>query len=230
MFIPKTTREAQKRLRDHCGFIRGQLQHYGVSFDESEFTGNGTKLLKKALEPGKCDAVPAYILALQEQLHREWLETSMPKAITAQPDWVMDAYFPRIGDRQQDRTKMTTVIKQSFPRSSEYRVGSMREAASKVEGLHHKTGWGPKTQTSFMGWDSDVVKAAAEKKEVEAEEKEKERLKEREKTHRDYVQAVKKGGRKATPSSSPVGSYIADCQEIQKKLAGPGGQLVSSYS
>jgi hypothetical protein len=227
MFIPKMTREAQKQLRDHRDFIRGQLQHYGVSFDESEFTGNGTTLLKKALEAGKCDAVPVHILALQDQLHREWFETAMPKDITAQPDWVMDAYFVRIGDRQPDRTKTTAVIKQSFPRSSEYRAGLMREAATKAEGLHHETGWGPKTQTLFMGWDSDAVKtaaeghAAAEKKEVEAEEKnlraqEKERQKQREKMHRGYVESVKKSGRKAKASSSPVGSYIVDCQKSKE--------------
>ncbi|CEL07994.1 hypothetical protein ASPCAL11149 [Aspergillus calidoustus] len=227
MFIPKMTREAQKQLRDHRDFIRGQLQHYGVSFDESEFTGNGTTLLKKALEAGKCDAVPVHILALQDQLHREWFETAMPKDITAQPDWVMDAYFVRIGDRQPDRTKTTAVIKQSFPRSSEYRAGLMREAATKAEGLHHETGWGPKTQTLFMGWDSDTVKtaaeghAAAEKKEVEAEEKnlraqEKERQKQREKMHKGYVESVKKSGRKAKASSSPVGSFIVDCQKSKE--------------
>ncbi|KAL3493836.1 hypothetical protein BJX62DRAFT_234951 [Aspergillus germanicus] len=149
----------------------------------------------------------------------------MPKDITVQPDWVMDLYFVRIGDRQPDRMKTTAVIKQSFPRSSEYRDGSMREAASKVEGLHYETGWGPNTRTIFMGWDSEAVKAAAERhaaaeKEAEAEEKklraqEKERQKGREKMHKDYVQSLKKSCRKAKPPS-PVGSYIVDCQEIER--------------
>jgi hypothetical protein len=59
-----------------------------------------------------------------------------------------------------------------------------------------------------MCWDSDAVKAAAEshaaaeKKEAEAEEKklraqEKGRQKGREKMHKDYVQSLKKRGRKA---------------------------------
>jgi hypothetical protein len=70
-----------------------------------------------------------------------------------------------------------------------------------------------------MGWDSEAVKAAAERhaaaEKKEAEVQEKERQKGREKMHKDYVQSLKKSGRKAKPPS-PVGSYIVDCQEIER--------------
>lgn len=52
MFLPKMTREGGRMLQK-TDFVRGQLQHYGVQFDESEFSGNGTLLLKKMLQAGK---------------------------------------------------------------------------------------------------------------------------------------------------------------------------------
>lgn len=53
MFLPRLTPEANKLLRDHHSFVRGQLQHYGVDYDEKEFSENGTLLLKKMLQAGK---------------------------------------------------------------------------------------------------------------------------------------------------------------------------------
>jgi len=54
MFLPKLTREAQKHLdKGYGNFVRGQLKHYDVQFDESEYTGSGTLLLKKVLQAGK---------------------------------------------------------------------------------------------------------------------------------------------------------------------------------
>ncbi|KAL5002107.1 kinase-like domain-containing protein [Aspergillus recurvatus] len=54
-----------KQLGKHHDFVRGQLQHYGVPFEEHKLIGNGTVLLKKAVQAGKCDAVPAHLLELQ---------------------------------------------------------------------------------------------------------------------------------------------------------------------
>lgn len=57
MFLPRLNSEGNKRLR-HCNsddFVRGQLKHYGVQFYESDISGNGTLLLKKVLQAGKCD-------------------------------------------------------------------------------------------------------------------------------------------------------------------------------
>lgn len=60
MFLPRLTSEANKMLRDYREFTRCQLKHYGVDFDESEFTGQGTALLKKALLAGKVRLYSAY--------------------------------------------------------------------------------------------------------------------------------------------------------------------------
>ncbi len=47
-------------------FVRGQLKHYGVEFDEKEISGNGTHLIKKVLQAGKCDKVPDNIAELRK--------------------------------------------------------------------------------------------------------------------------------------------------------------------
>ena len=52
MFLPRLTAEANTLL-SVSGFVRGQLQHYGVGYDEQEYSGNGTLLLKKVLRAGK---------------------------------------------------------------------------------------------------------------------------------------------------------------------------------
>lgn len=50
MFLPKLSREGQKILRDCTDFVRSQLQHYGVPFEEDHLTGNRTQLMKKVLQ------------------------------------------------------------------------------------------------------------------------------------------------------------------------------------
>ncbi|KAI9371398.1 hypothetical protein BJX61DRAFT_548286 [Aspergillus egyptiacus] len=227
MFLPKVTPEGKKQLRDSSQFVRGQLQHYGVGFDERSLTGNGTLMLKQALQAGKCDAVPAHILALQEDMHREWLNRQSLEYLATDPEWVMDKYFMRGvgGAREPDRERTKTVVGIPYPLSSENRAGNMREAAGKVAGLYYETARGAMTQTIYMGWDEDAVKgavkghAAKEKKEAERERKEllaqeKKREADRAKLHREYLQAQKKaGGRKG--KVSPVGSYMVDCEEIK---------------
>ncbi len=53
MFLPRLTPMANKKLRDHYDFVKCQLKHYDIEYDERELTGNGTKLLKKMLVAGK---------------------------------------------------------------------------------------------------------------------------------------------------------------------------------
>jgi hypothetical protein len=93
MFLPKMSREGQKALRDNRHFVRGQLKHYGVQFEEREFSGNGTALMKKALQAGKCDRVPSHILELQEQMHVEWLNDCTLAQLSSHPEWIMDKVF-----------------------------------------------------------------------------------------------------------------------------------------
>jgi hypothetical protein len=73
MFLPKLAPEGRKKLNevssDH--FVRGQLKHYGLQFDESEMPGNGSVLMKEVLQAGECDKVPDHITQLRKQLHAE---------------------------------------------------------------------------------------------------------------------------------------------------------------
>ncbi|KAE8450780.1 hypothetical protein EG329_005693 [Mollisiaceae sp. DMI_Dod_QoI] len=222
MFLPTLNPEGRKQInaRHSDYFVRGQLKHYGVQFDESEISGNGTLLMKKVLQAGKCDKVPDHITKLREQMHTEWLDKLNPEQLSSSPEWVMDRYFLSSG--QPDRTRMTTVVGIPFDRHSSYRVGQMREATSKVAGLHQETGLGPKTQTIFMGWDPVAVSKAAkghaakEAKELQAakDERENERLA----LHTDYLNTLKrKKSSKNSKTYSPVGSYIINCKEIEEQ-------------
>jgi hypothetical protein len=217
MFLPKLSPEGRRKLNaDYSGnFVRGQLKHYGVQFDESEISGNGTLLMKKVLQAGKCDKVPHHISELREQMHTEWLNKLTPEELSSYPDWVMERYFLSSG--RPDHTKTTTVVGIPLPRDSSYRVSQIHEAASKVTGLYQATGLGPETQTIFMGWDSVAVgkaaksHAAKEAKELRAAEKEQED--ERTKIHTDYLNTLKR--KKGQRTYSPVGSYIIDCKQIE---------------
>ncbi|RDL33702.1 Uncharacterized protein BP5553_08070 [Venustampulla echinocandica] len=196
-------------------FVRGQLKHYGVQFDESEISGNGTLLMKKVLQAGKCDKVPDHISGLREQMYTEWLCKLTPEELSSQPELVIDRYFLSSG--RPDHTKTTTVVAIPLPQNSLYRSSQMREAANKVTGLQQATGLGPKTQAIFMGWDSVAVgnaaksHAAKEAKELHAAENECED--ERAEIHTDYLNTLKR--KKGPRTYSPVGSYIIDCEEIE---------------
>lgn len=122
MFLPKLSRSGQQAMRGRPDFVRGQLHHYDVAFDKAKFTGNGTLLIKQALQAGQCDTVPPHRLALEAQLHREWLATRTPEQLSGQPDWVIQKYFGNDPQRP-DRSITKTVVKIPFPCTSEYRVG-----------------------------------------------------------------------------------------------------------
>ncbi|KAH8658421.1 hypothetical protein BX600DRAFT_439584 [Xylariales sp. PMI_506] len=183
IFLPKLTPEAKK--------------HYGVQFNEDDWSGDGTNLFKKILQAGKCDEVPEHIAQLRKQTHQQWLGNMTPEQLSDCPDWTME---------------------------NEYRAGKMRAAASGVEGLHQKTSSGVTTQTIFMGWDAAAVEKAAkahpakEAKELRAAQKKRQDA--RVDQHKRYLNSLKpkKGSAKGKPKIRlPVGSYIVDCQEIEQQ-------------
>ncbi|GIK05558.1 hypothetical protein Aspvir_009671 [Aspergillus viridinutans] len=223
MFLPKLSREGQKALRDNPHFVRAQLKHYGVQFEEREFTGQGTALMKAALQAGKCDQVPDRIMTLQKQMHAEWISQRTPEQLSSEPDWVMQKYF--LSDDQPDRTKTTTVVGIPLDRYSQYRSGQMIEAASKITGLHHMRAFGPKTQVIFMGWDRASVEKAANQYPAEEarrlQNEEDERENEREKMHRDYLNSRSQ----QTEDVTPVGTYIVDCETIERGWPDMAGDL-----
>ncbi|VUC29293.1 unnamed protein product [Clonostachys rosea] len=118
-----------------------------------------------------------------------------------------------------DKTKTIAPVGIPFDRSSSYRVGKMREAAQEIKGLHSATGYGPQTQTIFLGWDEEAVRQAAfdhgDKEAAETRAAEKQRVEGRDKQHQKYLEFLKGKGRQMT--CSPAGRYIVDCDEIEKE-------------
>ncbi|GAP87531.1 putative AT hook motif family protein [Rosellinia necatrix] len=218
-FLPKLTPAGNKYIRDSYGqsFVRGQLKHYGIPFNGGQLTGNGTQFLKKALQAGMCDQVPPHITKLRDEMHAEWLAQLTPAELSGYPEWVMEKYFLTSG--QADCAKTTAVVGIPLDRYSSHRSDQLRKAADKIPGLNHETGFGPTTQTIFLGWDSTAVDRAAKghaDKEVRAvKAANEERDQERSEMHGDYLKSIgKKKGRKAY---SPVGTYIVDCDAIEEE-------------
>ncbi|EAW19308.1 uncharacterized protein NFIA_092690 [Aspergillus fischeri NRRL 181] len=219
MFLPKLSREGQKALRDNPDFVRHQLKHYGVQFEEREFTGKGTALMKAALQAGKCDQVPDHIMKLQKQMHADWISERSPEQLSSHPDWVMQKYF--LSADQPDRTKTTTVIGIPLDRHSQYRSGQMIEAASKITGLHHMRAFGPKAQVIFMEqpWRRQPISPVEEARRIQDEEDEREN--EREQIHMDYLNSLSQ----QTEDVTPVGTYIVDSETIEREYPDMAGDL-----
>ncbi|KAI0097351.1 hypothetical protein GGR51DRAFT_566558 [Nemania sp. FL0031] len=218
-FLPRLTPQGNKYIRDSYGgdFVRSQLKHYGVAYDEEEFTGNGTLLLKKVLQAGKCDQVPPHLAKLRDEMHAEWLIQLTPEEISHHPEWAMEKYFLTSG--KPDGAKTTTVVGFPFDKHSSYSSGKLRKAADNISGLHHATGYGPQTQMIFVGWDSTAVNRAAkrhagdEAKAMKAADEEREA--ERSESHSNYLKTLKR--KKGPKTYSPVGTYIVDCEEIERE-------------
>ncbi|KAI1111417.1 hypothetical protein F5Y14DRAFT_312827 [Nemania sp. NC0429] len=215
-FLPETTVGGNKLIRKGGErFVRGQLKHYGITFNESEFSGNGLALLREALRAGKCDEVPPHIAKLRAEMHADWLARLTPKELSGHAEWVMERYFLTSG--QPDRSKTTGVIGIPYRGYSYYGAGELRRAASEIAGLHQETGKGPRTAPVFLGWDAAAVSRAAGEhaaKEAEAiRAKEEERQRKHAALHADYLETL---GQKNGPQAySPVGKYIVNCEEIE---------------
>jgi hypothetical protein len=149
-------------------------------------------------------------------MHVEWLAQLTPEELSGHPEWIMERYFLTSG--HPDGVKTSTVIGIPLARDSSHRAGLVREAASKVAGLHQQTGHEPKTQTIFLGWDSSIVSQAAkghstrETKAAKAVDEEREM--ERAQEHTDYLKILQQK-KKGAQTYSPVGTYIIDCDEIE---------------
>ncbi|TGJ82961.1 hypothetical protein E0Z10_g5812 [Xylaria hypoxylon] len=218
-FLPKLTPAGNEYLRDSYGdhFVRSQLKHYGVQFDDSEITGNGTQLLEKVLQAGKCDQVPPHITELRDEMHTEWLAQLTPEEFLGHPEWIMERYFLTSG--QPDRAKTTMVVGFPFDSYSSHRPDQLVEAAGNISRLHHATSYGSKTQMVFIGWDSAAVGWAAKShsdNEAEAiKAADTEREVGRSELHDDYLKALAR--KNWINVYSPVGTYIVDCKEIEEQ-------------
>lgn len=235
MFLPKLTRQGKKALLDNRDFVRCQLTHYGIQFEEKDLSGNGTPLLKKALQAGQCDQVPEHIRQLQEQMYTEFLDKCTLAELTNNPDWLIDKHFLTSG--APGRMKTTTVYGMVVGQTgdffsmdearNEYRLWKISEAASKIPGLHHKTARGSVTRAIFLGWDAAAVENAASEHvasephtsdDSEEVDPDAERDRERDNLHAGYLNALarRKSNTKAMNDDSPVGSYVVDSKYFKK--------------
>ncbi|KAI1327110.1 hypothetical protein F5Y16DRAFT_203440 [Xylariaceae sp. FL0255] len=217
-FLPRVTAAGNKYLRDDYDFVKNQLKHYGVTYGENEYSGQGTRLLQKALKEGKCDQVPQHITELQAQMHVDWLQQLTPEDLVNCPEYILEKYFVT-ATGQPDRSKTTSVVGIPVERRGDYRVGKIREIGDTVEGLHQATGYGCSTETVFLGWDAKAVKKAAERHAAEEAKAMKEanakREQERNEEHARYLKTIKGKKGAASTKNSPVGSYMIDCPEIE---------------
>jgi hypothetical protein len=168
----------------------------------------------------QCDKVPEHIERLRFQMHMEWLNQIPENLLSKYPEWIMEKYFVD-GSGEPDRTKTAEVVGIPYSRSSDYRTCAvqLREAASRISGLHQATGLGS-TETIYLGWDQGAVDKAAKDhraKETQADKaKADSREAERAAKHKEYVAKAKKP--KFGPSvPSPVGRYIVDCEDIESQ-------------
>ena len=219
IFLPRLTPEASKLIQTYSrsDFVRGQLQHYGVGYDESDFSGNGTLLLKKALQAGKCDKVPDHIEALRVEMYAEWLERQSEEQLSDNPKWVMDKHFVDSSGKPYP-TKTTKVIGIPYPPLSNYRSSQLRDAAGRISGLHQATARGCSTQTVYLSWDRDAVEQAAKHhaaREAQASQARADaREAERAARHEKYLADAKKP-ESGPRGPSPIGQYMVDCEEIE---------------
>ncbi|KAK3324154.1 hypothetical protein B0T19DRAFT_402406 [Cercophora scortea] len=219
MFLPRLTPEANNLLRHHhANFVRSQLMHYGIEYDPTELTGNGTNLLKRALEAGLCDTVPNHIQRLRSEMHAEWLAHCSPKDLARHPRWIMEKYFLDQSGKP-DPTKTTTVVSVPFGRfSSHYNTSRLEAAADRVPGLHQAAERGCLSETIYLGWDRRAVNQAADnhraKEAQEYQRQRDEREAERAAQHADFL-ASETNQAHGAREYSIIGHYIIDCEDIE---------------
>ncbi|KAJ5737797.1 uncharacterized protein N7483_002922 [Penicillium malachiteum] len=218
LFLPRTTSAGKKAL-ENPDFVRAQLTHYGVEFEESDISGNGLELLKTFMKAGMLNKIPAHILQLQADMHQEWINTCTIEQLGTEPRWLLERYF--LSNGVPDHTKTRTLLAVPFPKSSRRLPRLLEEAAGNVSGLHAMQSSGFVTRTVFIAWDETVVKVAVQKhyhEEYVAHRNEHElpnlapnRDKEQQKAHRDYLDSI---GLK-TNGFTPVGSYVVRIELIE---------------
>ncbi|KAI1459884.1 hypothetical protein F4805DRAFT_455272 [Annulohypoxylon moriforme] len=213
MFLPTLSLEGRRKLNDHHGYVRSQLEHYGVDYDEEEFTGQGINLLKKLLRQGKLDKVPDHIERLKSQLATRWYnQLTVAEMADTYPEKFVEWYFlDSLG--RPDRSKTTDVLTIPLPYGVTLSFEKLAFAANKVAGLHRVT----REDSVYIGWDWDAVEETANGHErrmkQKKEKRENKRDQERACRHASYLREIEDSN--VGGAWSPAGSYIVDCNEIQ---------------
>ncbi|VUC28696.1 unnamed protein product [Clonostachys rosea] len=219
LFLPNLSDEGREILAENGpAYVRAQLLHYGIPPEDHRFSGNGAELMKQVIQEGLCDRVPDHLVALEEEMHNEWLHSLTPEQVGRSPNLTMQKYFLTAG--RPDKTKTTALVTIFYKPSCSTRSKRMMEAAGKVEGLFCARGTaGRIAEPIVMGWDKDEVEqTAANHVEDEArrvQERKEERQWEHDELHANYLDFV--NGTGGIEPSSPVGRYIVECAEIDNQ-------------
>lgn len=120
-------------------------------------------LLKKALAAGRFNSVPAHILELEQQLHREWQQTrrewARGRPLSELADFkaieLVHCYFLDDAD-QPDRTLTPDGLAVPLPPGSTYRVSLLADEVGKVPGLMSKR----EGNTMLIAWDEAGIAKA----------------------------------------------------------------------
>ncbi|KAI1817397.1 hypothetical protein GGS20DRAFT_533020 [Poronia punctata] len=223
-FLPTSKTAGRNYLRKGGKtWVRGQLRHYGVEYDEGELTGNGRVLLQKVLREGKCREVPHHIENLRREMHKEWIAKSETRHLIKEPKWVLEKFFLVSAEK---KTEVLAVPYEDKSWGADSRARVLGHAAAEVPGLNHAISRGSKAVTVLLGWDAKAVKEAVAlhvEREKEAEKAAREeREKRREALHARYLKKLEdrkeeeEEKNKETPVVySPAGRYMIDCGEIE---------------
>ncbi|KAK4231842.1 hypothetical protein QBC38DRAFT_495117 [Podospora fimiseda] len=157
MFLPSTSDKGKQKL-SQVDFVRSQFIHYGVQFDEKQFSGKGTLLLRKMLRAGKLDQVPDHIKQIEAQLHAEWLDRrSVQQLLAAREEkFMVEKYF-------RDTNKTTKPFGISYKLSDHPSQWRLYDAVNKTNGLHYcaHDNLSTEIRTIFLGWNKNEVEEAA---------------------------------------------------------------------
>lgn len=214
LFLPTMTPEGQNIIRwESGGFVRAQLQHYGVKYDKSEFKYNGVNLLKKALAAGQFDSVPAHILELEQQMRKEWARgQALDEIAYVLPNELVNCYFLDTAGRP-DETIMPNGLAAPV---SDYSVDELAVAIGKVPGLKSKR----EGDMMLIAWNEasfakarEAGHAAARQAEEARKQEEQKRKQSRIKLHERYLRTLDSKTREV--DLSPVGRYLLRCKSIE---------------
>lgn len=152
-FLPELSLDGKFAIdiyEDEDSFVRGQLKHYGVDFDEKDISGDGSRLMQKALRDGKCDKVPDHIIQLRKDMQKDWVKIASVKELAHFPPLFLEKYFLTSGE--PDRVKTPDGLTVPFERFYPQEASLLFEAAGNVKGLHREKVRSAKSLVVFLGW------------------------------------------------------------------------------
>ncbi|KAI1262251.1 hypothetical protein F5Y18DRAFT_154372 [Xylariaceae sp. FL1019] len=182
MFFPNLSEEGKEKIYRYKddSFVRAQLKHYGVEYDESEITRKGAVLMRKAIAAGKFQDVPAHLKQFERNMLYDYIQTCQPIHLDDNPDWVMMRYWLDAAGRvDREKTKRVAKTRMSGPTNIaddlDDNMSLLSLALNNIDGLHRAIvllepyksydsyDYERPRAYYFMGWDAEAVAKSAER-------------------------------------------------------------------